>query len=111
MEICTSDIEIFKLLSDLKQDAFDHGKFFVGEFSSEENWYLFLFNPDGKFKGVRLYAIRKKLLEFELEKFLLPDLLSLTDDFSYGEIKNEALNIVENLISNRRRESLFFDAH
>jgi hypothetical protein len=111
MQILLDDVAIFKLLSESGEDHFDHGKIFVSQFSQEDCWHLFLFNPSGKLKGLRLYSIKKSVLGFELEKYLLPELLSLEEGHGYHALKNEALRIAETFIANRSNDHLFFDAH
>jgi hypothetical protein len=109
MKILTGDIEILKILSESGNENFDPLKNQVFEFSYGESWCLFLFNPSGKFKGCRLYMLEKPF-ETALREKLLPELLSLNDNHRYVILKNEALNIVESLISGKN-DFLFFDAH
>jgi hypothetical protein len=110
MKILTDDIEVFKILSDAGMENFDPLKKHVATFLSGNFWCLFLFNPSGKLKGCRLYILEQQTLDRELREKLLPDLLLLNDNHGYVILKNEALIVVESLISSRK-ENLFFDAH
>ncbi len=107
----TDDIEIFKILAAADRENFDPLKNQVLKFSFNETWNLFLFSASGRFKGCRLYILENISLEIALHEKLLPELLSLPDHPEYFFLKNEALQIVETLIGNRKNDSLFFDAH
>jgi len=111
MKIVTDDIAIFEILAHAEMEEFDPAKSGVLHFFCNETWYLFLFCANGKFKGCRLYSLKKSSFEIELREKLLVELISLSDDPEYFFLKNEALKVVEALIGERKNNELFFDAH
>jgi hypothetical protein len=111
MRIITDDIEVFSFLEKADAISFDPDKNEVLWFSHETFSALFLFCANGKFKGCKLFLLEKNFLREELEKNLLPALLTLPDDPGYSFLKNKALAITENLIAGKLNEQLFFDAH
>ncbi|HET6989769.1 MAG TPA: hypothetical protein VFJ43_00530 [Bacteroidia bacterium] len=111
METITSDIEIFRFLEKADSLAFDPLKNAVFEFSHENYWCLLIFSSSGPTKGCKLFLLEHHHIPIEAEKELLPELLSLREDYGYDLLKNEALLIVEKLISRKNNSHLFFDAH
>lgn len=111
MKILTDDVLIFERLSESKKEIFDPLQKQVFAFWADEMWCLFLFNPSGPLKGCRMYMLEKAHFEMELREKLLPELLSLNDSHDYVILKNNALIIVESLISTGKGDHLFFDAH
>ena len=111
MKILTDDLKIFNILSEMKLEMFDPKKISVFDFSVDDSWCLFLFNPQGIHKGCRLYILENIEREIELREKLLPELISLPSDNGNFILKDKALKVVESIISNNKDGQLFFDAH
>lgn len=111
MKIITEDLAVFEILENSGYVLFDARVPLVLEFEYEENWHLLLFSPEGKFKGCKLFVIEKSVLSIEIESDLLPTILSFSETDGFEHIKNEALAIVEKLISHGTGQPRFFDAH
>ncbi|MGL4597799.1 MAG: hypothetical protein ACRCYO_09730 [Bacteroidia bacterium] len=110
MEIITDDLLVFETLEQVGRDGFDPLVSSVFAFSQEQTFFLFLFCPEGKHKGCRLYRFEEFPKAHEIRTFLIPDLLALPEDGAYTEIRTAALNEAERLL-HVTSVAQFFDAH
>lgn len=111
MQELTDDVAIFALLENAGLAGFDPAQPIVIQHASESDFMLLLFCPAGPYKGCRLFLCPLQMLGQEVESVLLPRLLDLPEDNGYDGIKTTALIVVEQIISQRNSNRLFYDAH
>lgn len=111
MLVSTSDTEIFALLERAGKDRFDMAKPLLFDFDFEDHFYFFLFCPGKEFRGAFLYCLPLLTLQFELRHELIPALIQLPDSAELAGLKNQALEHVESLLSGRKMDVGYFDAH
>ncbi len=110
MKLITNDLLVFETLEQAGCDGFNPQKWTVFSFSLEQKFFLFLFCPEGKHKGCRLYAFEEFPKAHEIRTDLIPNVLALPEDMGYAEIRAAAIQEAERLL-HQTSVAQFFDAH
>jgi hypothetical protein len=110
MELITNDLLVFETLEEAGRDGFDPLKWAVFSFQLEQKFFLFLFCPEGKYKGCRLYLFEEFPKAHEIRTDLIRSLLPLPEEPEYVEIRAAAIQEAERLL-HQTSVAQFFDAH
>jgi hypothetical protein len=110
MQLLTDDVFVFSILEEAGQDFFDPTQIHLASFLFDQRFFLFLFCPDGKYKGCKLYFFPSPPQAHEIRDQLLPALLQLPDDDGYTNLRPLALLEAERLL-HLTAGAMFFDAH
>ncbi|GAB4139755.1 MAG: hypothetical protein Fur0041_14970 [Bacteroidia bacterium] len=111
MKLIPDELEIWSVLEQSNHADFDYNSPVFKGFEWENKLYLFFFMPEGKHKGCRLFYADHSLHAGEIEKTIIPGVFALPEDDGFAELKNNALDFLEQLLLEKRNNARFFDAH
>lgn len=111
MKSVLDELDIWALLEQSNQADVDYKSPVFKGFEWENKFFLFFFMPEGKYKGCRLYYTDHSLLAGEIEKTIIPGVFALPEDDGFAELKNNAVDFLEQLLLEKRNNARFFDAH
>ena len=111
MKTLSDDNEIFFFLEKAGKVSFDMTlpQFFDFEFENEICFLIFC--PGKIFRGCFLFIIPVHELQRELREELIPTLINLPEKSELTELRSQALDRAEALLSGRKLDVGYFDAH
>ncbi|HTL82192.1 MAG TPA: hypothetical protein VL651_10830 [Bacteroidia bacterium] len=106
-----NDAEIFELLEKAGKETLVSTAELLLPFEFDESLFLLLFCPGKNFRQTLLFRIELKDLQREVRSELIPALMDLPDQAEFASLKTRALEWAESIISGRKMDVGYFDAH
>jgi hypothetical protein len=111
VQIISDQVRIFSLLEGASRADFDPKCVHVDVFIAEHNTAFLLFCPEGIAKGAVLCMMENPLLPGEIERDLLPQIMTIQGDPHADALRELAEEKIRALIENKPAAGYFFDAH